>query len=366
MTDKLRVFSYSRCSADDNCQRERYLSREWGNTGLQPTGIANWHLEHGDIVHRGLEDLARTGSIDYLKYRKEALESAMKCGWDQIAAREWAALTEGQLRGFVRGVWPNLMKEYEIIDAERWIEYERPNNLVFRARQDLLLRSRFDGHYCYVDYKNTSSIKPNWVKSWNKSIQLHSSMLALRTCCDVPVDRALVIGLYKGYRDDRYNTLRSVFANGWINREFQMTPEYSYEYQRSRGWEKFSTFDEFPDLEQWVAQMPPSVLAEQFPQTAPIPFRADIAEEWFLQKDIREGDVAYACDLLAAAEDEDQIQAVLRRYFPQNLAKCEPAWGYDCAFKNLCWIPSVQADPLASGQFKRYKPDYEVSDADSD
>lgn len=355
----LRQYSYSRSSADDHCQRERYLSREWGGTGLQPVGPASWPLVFGNLVHQGLEDLGKLGSIDYLKYRNLVLTEAPLSGYDLIASREWAAIIEGQLRGFVRAVWPHLMAEYNIVGAENWVLYTRPNGFQFRARQDLLLQSKFDGHYCVCDYKTTSNTKPRWIKSWSKNIQMHSSMMAIQQCCEVPVERALVIGLNKGYHDDRTNKQRSVFSYGYAHRENFMNPQYSYGYERSRGWEPFSVFDEFDSLESWVANMPAEVLSEQFPMTAPIPYRADIAEEWFAQQDIREEDVEKACTLLAAAEDVDSINNILRRYFKQNFAKCEPAWGFDCAFRNLCWIRSVTEDPLGSGQYERYKSDSE-------
>jgi hypothetical protein len=355
----IRMYSHSRCATDDNCQRERFLSREWGGTGLQPLGSSAWNLEYGTLIHSGMEDLALKGSIDYMKYRAEALGLAQRCGFDLIQARQWAAIAEGQLRGVVRSIWPGLMAEYEVAGGELWVNYDRPNGMRFRARQDLLLKSRYDGHYCMVDYKTTSSNKPRWVKSWNKSIQMHSSIHALRKCCDVPIDRCIVIGFYKGYENERTKEQQSVFSTGYVNRQFAMVPTYSYEFQRSRGWEKFSTFDEFPNMEEWVAKMPEEHLSSQFIQTAPIPYREDIATEWFIQQDIREEEVDAACKALAAAESNDEVNDILRRHFKQNFSKCEPGWGYDCQFKDVCWIKHVSEDPLGSGRFQIYRADHE-------
>lgn len=360
-TKPLRLYSYTRCASDDECQRKRYLAREWGGTGLQLLRDA-WPLVHGNIVHKALEDFVKQGSIDYKAVASITRKEALDAGFDIIEARDWGAVVAGQLWGFVNHVWPYLMAEYEVIEAEKWITMDSLIDDVtyrFRARQDLLLRNRFDGHLLYVDYKNTSSTKPRWIAAWNKSAQLHSSMHAIQQTTDFKVERALVIGLYKGYRDDKLKTQRSIFSYGWVNREYSMTPAYHYEYQRSRGWELFPVADEFEDPAEWFSKMPQEILAAQFLQTAPIFYRKDIAEEYFAQQLIREAHVAHAESLLQEATTVEQINEILRTYYKQNFSHCTPAYGFDCPFNELCWIESVKADPLGSGLFKRYESDIE-------
>lgn len=355
----LRKFSFTRCEADETCRRKRYLSREWGGTGLQPI-LAGWSLVFGNIMHVALEGFAKSGQFDFQAVRKSVQTEAKKAGFDLIAQRDWAALAEGLLRGFEKCVWPNLMAEYEVIGTEKWIEYEAESGYLFRARQDLLLRNRFDKHIAYVDYKTTSSDRPQWIASWNKSVQLHSSMYAMRKALDINVERAIVIGLLKGYNDKKNHIQKSVFNYGYCNREYSMSPEYSYEYKRSKGWEMFSTAEEFDNLGTWVANMPTEILTAQFPQTGPIFARDDIAEKWFRQQLIREKEVDEGLKLLETSCSVDEITAVLDKYFRQNFSHCDPAYGYSCEFKNLCWIPGIEADPLGSGQFRRYEGDIEV------
>lgn len=355
---EIRNFSYTRCEADETCRRKRYLSREWGGTGLSAV-TQGWALVHGNIVHAALEQLAKSGHIDLKSVREKVKEQAALSGFDVIGQRDWAGLVEGQLIGFQRAVWPNLMAEYEILDAERWITWEPSPGYKFRARQDLLLKNKFDGHILYVDYKNTSSTTPDWIASWNKSVQLHSSMYALRQSEGINVERGIVIGLSKGYNDKKKKLQRSPFNYGYANREFSMSPQYSYEYQRSRGWEMFSTIDEFEDLENWVANMPVPLLTEQFPQTGPIFCRDDIAAKWFRQQLIREAEVDEAAQLLQTSTNVEEIEAILDKYFRQNFSHCDPAFGYSCSFQNLCWIPHVESDPLGSGQFIRYAEVFE-------
>lgn len=322
---------------------------------------AGWPLVHGNIVHTALEEFAKSGHCDLKSVQQKVKEQAALSGFDVIGQRDWAALVTGQLLGFMKCVWPALMAEYEVVDTEKWIEYDCPGGFRFRARQDLLLRNKFDNHLAYIDYKNTSSNQPQWIKSWAKSVQLHSSMYAMRKSMEIDIQRAIVIGLYKGYNDKKNNIQRSVFNYGYVNREFQMSPEYSYEYKRSRGWEMFSTIDEFDgDLSNWVDGMATPLLTEQFPMTGPIFPRDDIAEKWFRQQLIREAEVADAMQLLQTATDIETIQRVLDKYFRQNFSHCDPSYGYSCEFKELCWQPWVEADPLGSGLFKRHEYEFEV------
>jgi len=361
----LHPFSYTRCQTDEDCQRKRYLSREWGGTGLEPI-LAGWNLVFGNIMHKALEDFANAhvvtgkGQFDLDWVRKETFEQAILAKFDGIAAKAWAGLAVGLLLGFERSVWPGLISEYEVIETEKWIEYEPKSGFLFRARQDLLLRNKFDGHTAYVDYKTTSSTKPQWIKSWNKSIQLHSSMFAMRKTTSHLVERAIVIGLYKGYKDDKNNVQRSILNYGWCNREYAMSPQYSYTYTKAKGWELFSVADEFEDPMQWIANMPTPLLSEQFPMTGPIMARDDIAEVWFRQQLIREQEVSDAIQKLHTSTTLEEITLILDTHFKQNFSKCDPSFGYGCEFEPLCWIPHVQADPLSSGYFKRHESDIEA------
>jgi hypothetical protein len=288
-------------------------------------------------------------------------------------ARDWSALAEGHLRGFVKAVWPRWMAEYEVVESEKlrsWdtVEpeihgwgpgYPTPATTYrFRFRQDILLRSKFNGEVVYIDYKTTSDDSPKWIAHWAKSPQLHSSAYALKQL-GISVDQMLVQGFNKGWKDKKTGAPGSIFVKGWVNRQFSMMPEYSYTYQRSKGWEAFSVAEEFDDLGDWVANMPSEIIIAQFPQTGPIMPRDDIAQTWFRQQLIREAEVAEAVRNLQQASSDGEVTSILDRAFRQDFNKCQPSFGYECSFKNLCWVPSVGADPLASGEYKRRLPVFE-------
>lgn len=357
----LRKFSYTRSSADEECQRKLYLSREWGDTGLSPIK-EGWNLVYGNIIHKALEEFAKSGKMDLQWAIKEVQTQAPKAGYDATSTQDWCMLAVGHLMGFEQVVWPGLMNEYEIVSTEKWIEYEAKKGFLFRARQDLLLRNRFDGHLCYVDYKTTSSTKPQWIKSWNKSVQLHSSMYAMQKTTPYKVERAVVIGFYKGWKDDKKNIpCRSPLTYGYVNREFQMNPQYSYEYKAGKAWELMQVYSEFEgDPAPWIQKMPHPTLTEQFPMTGPIFARDDIAETWFRQQLIREQEISDAIVKLKSSTSLEEIQNILDTHFRQNFGKCDPSFGYGCEFEPYCWIPHVSADPLNSGYFKRHEYDFET------
>jgi hypothetical protein len=354
-TKPLRLFSHSRCESDEMCRHKRYLSSEWGGTGLTPVK-PSWELHLGTLMHAQLDLLARHQRVDFKAAREEFYTEAQKY-FPALEARQWAAIGEGLLRGFVLSVWPGWMAEYEVYDAERWGEYEAAPGFLFRWRQDLLLKSKIDAHIRYVEYKTTSTDSPDWIASWAKSVQLHTSMYATKQTQGIEVRDAIVQGLYKGYKDKyKGSGQRSVFAQGYANRQYSITPEYSHKYQKSKGWEQFSAFDEFDNLEEWVGSMEPALLSEQFPVTGPIFPRDDIAETWFRQQLIREREVDHAMLVLAKQTSVDGIENVLDTYFRQNFSKCTPSFGFKCEFEKLCWIQHVKADPLGSGLFVRKTP----------
>lgn len=356
MTHPLRYFSYSRDAKDSECPRARYLGSEWGETGLDAVGAA-WERTYGNILHKYLEKHAIGAGFGYDEVRLHTLNMAKETGLDAVASRDWAAIAEGHVRGFIKYVWPHILAEYEILETEKLRVWQCHEEHTFRYRQDILLKNKHNGRIRYIDYKSTSTDDPKWIASWSKHPQLHSSMYAMQKQ-GVPVDEAEVIGFYKGYKDRRMNTQRSILAYGWVNREFSMLPEYSYEYKRGKGWELFSTYEEFPDLYSWIDKMPLEILSAQFIRTGPIFPNDLIGEAYFRQKLIREKNVGKSIELLGLCTDISGIRDVLDEYFPQNFNKCEPAWGFPCEYRPICWQPWVAADPIGSKLFVRRNTDH--------
>jgi hypothetical protein len=322
----------------------------------------SWDLVYGNIMHKWLDHLARNGSIPYLDVRQNVYTEALKAFANVAHAKDWATQAEGLLRAFCISVWPLWMKEYEVFEPEAWIEYEVEPGFKFRARRDLLLVSRFDKHLSYREYKTASTNNPDYFASYAKDVQLHTGMLIEKLANGREIRDGVVQSFYKGYKDKKLKTQRSVFAQGYVNREYSMIPEYSVEYKRSKGWELFSTYDEFPNtLESWVTLINnkhQDVLNAQLGRTAPIFPREDIVKSYFKQRMHRQREIAEGVELLQKALTMEEATDILDKYWPQNFDECDPKFGgFKCEFQPVCWIPWIGLDPLGSGQFVRYDPD---------
>lgn len=358
---RLSLLSYTRCSKDDGCNRAGYYSREWGGTGLVPVTSA-WDLVYGNIIHKWLAKLAENGSVPYLDVRKNVFEEAAKV-FTPEQAKAWAAQAEGHMRAFCETVWPLWMKEYEVYSPEAWIEYEIAPKVMYRARRDLLLKSRFDGHISYREYKTSGTDKPEFFQSFEKDVQLHTGMLLEKYANGIEIRDGIVQTFYKGYRDKKLKIQRQAFAQGYVNREYSMLPEYSAKYQRAKGWELFNTYDEFPDLSVWITYLrnkAPEIISEQLGRTGPIFPREDIVQKYFKQRVHRAREISEGVELLQKCLTVEEIHDVLDKYFPQNFDKCQPKYGgINCEFREICWTPWIEADPLGSGLFERYDPEKE-------
>lgn len=358
---KVWYFSHSRAENDSYCKRKRYLGSEWGGTGLEPIQ-GGWDLIFGNIVHKYLDLQAQGVGFNYSAPRIEVVERATGI-LSETLTKDYATLAEGLLRGFIKTIWPQWLKEFNVVETEKLRSWEVEEGHIFRFKQDILLQAKSTGVLVYPDYKTTSSDSPQWIASWTKSPQLHSSAYALKQGYGLDINHMFAQGFYKGYKDKKTGHLSSIFSRGWVNREFPMSPSYSYTYKAYKGWEPFYTFDEFDSLENWVNNMPTEILAAQFPRTAPIYPRVEIAETYFRQQMYREKEVELSLtNLSTISEWRDQqsaIRDILDKYFPQDFHKCTPPYGFDCEFKDLCWIPYIEADPLGSGLFKKRIPQNE-------
>lgn len=351
-----RLFSYTRAAKDAECRRAGYLSRAWGGTGLVPKSIS-WDLVYGNIMHKWLNELAVNGKLDFAAIRSNVYTEAAKVFGDSLHAKDWAAQAEGLLRAFCETVWPLWMAEYEVLEPEAWIEWQIQPGFKWRARRDLLLISKHDSHISYREYKTASTKEPDYFAAYAKDVQVHTGMLVEKYANGREVRDAVVQSFYKGYKDKKLKTQRSVFSHGYVNREYSMSPEYKAEYTRAKGWELFSTFDEFPTLQPWLTYLKnkhPEMVNETLGRTAPIFPREDIVQKYFKQQMIRQKEIAEGIELLQKALTVDEVEDILDKYWAQNFDKCQPKWGYDCEFLPICWQSWVGADPLGSGLFDRY------------
>lgn len=204
----------SRSVTDWTCGRKRYLNYELDGFGIVPEDEPK-ELAMGSILHTSLAAIAEgqlAGDIDIDSIASTAKQGVLKHFLDphsasvmpsrsdkeELYAKEQSTLVEGLIRGFYKYQWPQLMAMYPKILA---IEQEMPytyETLLYMSKPDLVAATP-EGQVAYIEYKSTSSKKPEWINSWNSAIQLHSTTRAIESHLGERIDHVVVQGLYKGY-----------------------------------------------------------------------------------------------------------------------------------------------------------------------
>ena len=353
----MRFTDRSRTELDWKCPRARYWSTEHGGIGLSPVADAP-ELVFGKALHEAFDRFARHVGPGTpiealaLPLRAELLRDLAPLFPDFTRAQELAVIGEGLLRAFALVTWPQLMRDYEVVSPEVEVTYPLSPSVTFMARPDLILRRRDDHTFWYIEYKTTSSNEDRWINAWLKAVQLHSGVFAARATLRLPIEGAIVVGLYKGYADRRREgQRRSPFAYCWRTDDVPgvLAPKIAYEARRQKGWFLAPTWDLPIPFATYVREMPEGLLREQLPQTPPIFLREDMVETFFAQRAMREERLAewHAAGAPASALDS---------LFPQQFSQCSPGWGYSCAFADACWLPHIGAAPLESGSFVQRVP----------
>jgi hypothetical protein len=361
MTDTAPLIFYSQSSVgtDWDCARKRYLSGEYGGTGLT-INETSLPLFIGEVLHAGLAGIAHGLDIDELastaitQIKDTLLAAEYVTPEEETYASEQAALVEGLLRGFHRHVWPRLRADYEIVsvEGERIFRHNEegkadPNGrFVFMAKPDLIVRDK-EGCLWYVEYKSTSSNKEAWTNSWASAIQLHSGVRAVEQSLGEAVTGVIVQGLYKGYVASGKST--SPFCYAYFKAGDPPFTKDRWSYAYVAGYKKYPVWEREGGVKRWVEEMPEAVLAEQFPQVPPIFVNDEMVDAFFRQRALREGAIADAgIALREGAEDGGDLERmILDHAFQQNFSKCSPSFGYGCSFQRICHGP--KQDPLSMG-----------------
>jgi len=369
-----RVTDRTRTTTDWTCKKERFYLTEYGGTGIV-SAKGKTELDFGTDIHDALAELARrVGAADVVgplareAYSRVRERETVALGHQR--ATQLAAIAEGALRGYVRCVWPQVLQLYDIVAVEQEVTYKLTDWLTFMARPDLILRSKADGTYWYWEYKTTGQRVEDWLKQWPKAVQVHSAIVAAESTMGLKIAGCIIQGLSKGYKykDD----LRSPFCEGWRYLGGSDVT-YSYTYMRSKGWERFATWDHPDGVAGWVEGMPPDLLSDQFPRTQPIFLRRDLSDRFFNQLVIREEKIKKGVEYIRMlakqaeldptkqVEVELSIQNIMDEVFPMTFAQCTGRYGkYDCSMLEACWNPRVGADPVGSGLYVPRTPHHQL------
>lgn len=352
------IFHRSGAVTDWHCPQKRFWNYEYLGRGINPPET-QLELYLGTLIHDGVAAMAHGVPIDeivaagVMQLRAKMLEGRELDSDAQFVANEQCALAEGLLRGFHRNSWPGICAEYpEVVLCEKELTYNYEINgqpLKFLSKPDLVRRDK-NGDLWVFEWKTTSSNKEEWIHQWETAVQVHAQIKTVEEALNEPVAGCIVQGFYKSYVS-QYNRLESIFAYGYHhpgNPPFEK-PRWAYEWKG--GLKKAPVWTRDGGVRQWVAEMPPSLLATQFPQTPPIFVNERMVSQFFLEQGQREIEIRKA--RIVDPEDghiyiDPEKMAAL---FPHHFESCN-AWNRPCPYKRLCFGADV--DPLSIGYQLRY------------
>lgn len=362
MPKMIRLIDRTRTVTDWKCERARYWGYEYKGRGIMKAGLSI-ELFLGIVVHDALaaigtlhlndktipiDDIANAAYnqvYDQLIEKNEGLIQSEAIEW----AKEQGSLTEGMIRGYYKHVWPRLLGMYpEVICVEQEMTYpltegvcktcndegqvgdqvcptcdgDIKQQFTFMTKPDLIMADHNE-ELVYIEYKTTSSKKDNWVKSWETAVQLHSSIKATEFSLGKLPSAVQIVGLYKGY--ESYGKQSSPFCYAYKKPGNPPFSDEQVQYEYKPGFKRYPTWELEGGVKQWVEDMPETILANQFPLTAPIMVNEDLIDSFFRQRLIREKQIA-------SFDNDSQLDEL----FPQRFDQCQPYFGWACQYKKIC------------------------------
>jgi len=360
-TYPIKLYSKSSVERDWKCPRSYYWAYEYDGKGIQSQSYG-LELMLGSAIHDALAvlalktkageaidiDLIATTAYQQVFDSLPKPEDSTPLDLTKVEfAKEQATLIEGLIRGFYKHVWPKLMAKYRIASVELPTIHRHGRNLGMVAKPDLILQDQGDDSLWYYEYKTTSSKKDEWIKSWEYAIQLHSSIRAVEQTTGNSIDGVIIQGLYKGYRS--YDKQGSPFCYAYKKNGNPPFTKDQIAYEYKSGFFRVPTWELEGGVKGWVESMPSNVLADQFPQTAPIFVNDFLIDAFFKQQELRQRDIVAVSEYLRGGEGTPEgIQEAINDVFPQRFDQCRPSFGYECPYLKLCHSNAGE-NPLENG-----------------
>lgn len=331
-----RYIDRSRIEADWVCPRKRYWNYEFQAPGTKSRGIVRVEdhtaLIFGTAMHSALSGLML--DVNTPQELALILEEEIKNKLSYLQPQqllEYRNLSLGLFWGYATYILPVILNKYDVIAIEQECQLPINYEVIMLCRPDLCLQRKSDGTIWYPDFKTTGYNTPQWAESWQYSIQQHTGCLAIEQTLKMPVEGAMIIGLYKGFTD-RTGKLRSPFTYAYYNSQADC---WKLEY--TRGWELLSV-DQAGDIGKWLDMLGSDTVKEQFPIVEEIAVNREMLKNFLQQQAWREDEVTRYLE----------NKAYLNEVFPQHFKSCKPAFGPACPYIDCCFVPAVTVDPVGS------------------
>jgi hypothetical protein len=358
------------------CRREgwwRYHYPNGGAGGIEPIQ-PNFDQGFGTIMHQGTQMLMRGQLMEDALYATGMAMEGLCLLTKEPNPDQWMLIGAGLLWGIYLRVLPRIREEYDLVSIEEEFEIELARwqgsdgierILVYQVTPDTLWRHKIAKHLVYLELKTTGWIDDNWIKSWNKKPQLHTTTWAIEqkrkaAGLEEPIEYVQIVGLYKGrkgWKQEERGLRASVFGRGWRQEGVAgiLPTLWSAEERKGKGWASTSVAEYEGGIGHWIQAMPTTILDAQFPMTPPIIYRQDLVSAYLRQIVYREQEISEAkLEMMNMGPTP-----VLDRVWRQNFDACEAShlrFNKDCPYNMACHLRNVTLDPMASGQFRARVP----------
>lgn len=357
-----------------------FWDKLYGPHGLRPRGMA-FELEFGTLIHACATDETMS---DDAKERGMMAEFAVRKLCEAMMIQdplrtEWPIFARALIYAFRSRVWPEILKEYEVIRVEGWLLAKQlikmPDGTEFylpwRTRPDLILKHKKTGDVYYWDLKTTSLDTEKFCKVWGRSPQLHLGAWVYEKVKGEKLTGCVIQGLHKGstYKGSLRGPLVTMYASKALSKVTKQVfrPDYAKGFDRQ-------LISEHPEgIEGWVDKLPRETVSEIFPVTPVIVPDEQFAERLLTQTADRAREIAMFRGAIKQVLDDEKdegaipsmIEGLKIHYFPMNDLACEDVVrNRKCKFYEACHNPVVRKAPEESGLYELKPKPEELTNGD--
>lgn len=316
---------------DWTCPRKRWWYKEFDGTGIVPVKEAGY-FKLGRDIHANVARLLEGDSL-------EAVLVDPQDDWVVGMSAAFSLFILPKLRE--KYTFPPLMIEKELVldRTPLWIA----------CTGDFALRRKSDGVVEGFDFKSASYVGPNWTAHWPYAVQMHINLAAMNEELGEKVEKMTIIGLQKGQIRSGWDC--HPYVSAWSDGDAGWTADWN------RNWTRRPT-REFPGgIVEWVRAQGEEVAINQFPFSAPIFLNERLLKGLIRQITAREKQVELVRPICQTDDEAKDL------FFGQHFMRCRPEYGQadsSCPYLSACHNATVNADPLASGDYVRRTPHHDL------
>ena len=226
---------------------------------------------------------------------------------------------------------PKLREVYDNVPIDPWVYLDR-DPLWVTVEPDRVLRNRSTKEVVYWEYIPTTVLTRKWLETWEKQPRPQVGMAAVREHHRMVVNYAQIRALAKGFIDYKGKLIHP-YVYGKFNKNTGEFVKTSYTGTMV-GFEEKPIWEYKNGIVQWVLACGEETAHAQFSCGPRIDPEPQILVDWVAQRLNRERTIN-------AHRDICQTNRHLRSInFVKNPGTCNPLYGDECQYKDLCYDKS--------------------------